>query len=273
MIDKDAFSLRIFFPSGDPEGLRFITKPLWTGQGIVFPRAIYEDVRELDELENTGVYILWEYVPQGYLPRVYIGESDSLKTRLNHHNNNKDFWTHCVVFFSKDKFLDKANIRYLEARLVRLADEAKRCELAGVAVPKVPTLDQADEADAESYLRDMLLCLPVMGIRFFEKPDKPSDITNILHLSGKGVEARGFEGSSGFTVLAGSQAVKETVPTIPGHLKELRHDLQKNGTLEEKDSFFEFGQDYTFGSSSAAAGFVLGGAVSGPKAWKKKRPR
>lgn len=274
MIEKDAFSLRIFFPSGDPEGLRFITKPLWTGQGIVFPRAIYEEeVRELDELETAGVYILWEYVPQGYLPRIYIGESDNLKTRLNHHHNNKDFWTHCVVFFSKDKFLDKANIRYLEARLNRLADEAKRCELAGVAVPKVPTLDLADRADAESYLRDMLLCLPVMGIHFFEKSSKPGKITNILHLSGKGVEARGFEGSSGFTVLAGSLAVKETVPAIRAHLLELRRDLQKNGTLEEKDAFFEFGQDYTFGSPSAAAGVILGGNANGRKEWKKKRQR
>lgn len=271
MSEQSAFSLRVFFPSGDPEGLRFITKPLWTGQGIVFPRASYEEVRELDELETTGVYILWEYVPQGYLPRVYIGESDSLKTRLNHHNNNKDFWTHCVVFLSKDKFLDKANIRYLEARLVALAEEAKRCELAGVAMPKVPTLDQADKADAESYLRDMLLCLPVIGIHFFEKPDKPSKITNILHLRGKGVDARGFEGSSGFTVLAGSLAVKETAPAIPGHINELRRDLQKNGTLEDKDTFFEFGQDYTFGSPSAAAGVVLGGSVSGRTVWKKKR--
>ena len=155
--------------------------------------------------------------------------------------------------------------------MVRLADEAKRCELAGVAVPKVPTLDQADEADAESYLRDMLLCLPVMGIRFFEKPDKPAKITNILHLSGKGVEARGFEGSSGFTVLAGSLAVKKTVPTMPGHLKELRGDLQKNGTLEERDSYFVFGQDYTFGSPSAAAGFILGRTANGRKEWEKKR--
>lgn len=120
MSKKTAFSLRIFFPTGDPEGLCFITKPLWTGQGIVFPRANYEEVRELDVLETSGVYILWEYIPEGYLPRVYIGESDNLKSQLNHHNNNKDFWTHCVVFLSKDQFLDKANIRYLEARLVAL---------------------------------------------------------------------------------------------------------------------------------------------------------
>ena len=184
----------------------------------------------LEDLETSGVYILWEHVPQGYLPRVYIGESDSLNTRLNHHHNNKDFWTHCVVFFSKDKFLDKANIRYLEARLVELA--SKRCELAGVAVPKVPTLDLADRADAESYLRDMLLCLPVIGIQFFEKSGKPGKITSILHLSGKGVEARGFEGSSGFTVLAGSHAVKETVPTMPGHLLEQTRSSEEGGTEE-----------------------------------------
>lgn len=270
-MEQIGFSLRIYVPTGDPEGIRVIDKSQWTGQGVLFPRAIYDQVKQRDELENTGVYILWDYVPQGQLPRVYIGESDNLKTRLDHHNTHKDFWTHCVVFISKDKYLTKTHIRYLEARLVRLAKDAKRCELDSGTVPQIPPLAPPDRDDAELYLRDMLLCLPVFGVRFFEKPSKPSKVTNILHLSGKGVEARGFEGSSGFTVLAGSLAVKETVPAIPGHLKELRHDLQKNGTLEEKDAFFEFGQDYTFGSPSAAAGVILGGAVNGRKAWMKRR--
>lgn len=272
-MEQIGFSLRIYIPTGDPEGIRVIDKSQWTGQGVLFPRAIYDSVKQREELENTGVYILWDYVPQEQLPRVYIGESDNLKTRLDYHNTNKDFWTHCVVFISKDRYLTKAHIRYLEARLVGLAKDAKRCELDSGTVPQIPSLAPPDRDDAELYLRDMLLCLPVLGVRFFEKPSKPSKITTILHLSGKGVEARGYEESSGFTVLAGSQAVKETVPSIPGHLLELRGNLQKNGILQDTGSTFEFGQDYTFGSLSAAAGVIMGLSANGRKEWKKKRQR
>ena len=35
----DAFTLRIFVPDGDPEGVRFIDRMNWTGLGIVFPRS------------------------------------------------------------------------------------------------------------------------------------------------------------------------------------------------------------------------------------------
>ena len=34
------FSVRIFVPSGDPEGTRVIEKSNWTGQGLIFPRSL-----------------------------------------------------------------------------------------------------------------------------------------------------------------------------------------------------------------------------------------
>ena len=39
------FSVRIFIPTGEPEGLRVIEKSNWTGQGLFFPRAICPEVR------------------------------------------------------------------------------------------------------------------------------------------------------------------------------------------------------------------------------------
>lgn len=269
MNEQIGFSLRIFVPSGDPEGLRIIEKSQWAGQGILFPRAIYDSVRQRYELENTGVYILWEIVPEGHLPRVYVGESDLLKIRLDNHNNEKDFWTHCVAFISKDGHLNKAHIRYLEARLVALAKEARRCEMASATVPKIPTLYPADRADAELYLRDMLLCLPVIGVRFFEKPCGLGKNNPVLYLSAKGVKAQGYEEPGGFTVLAGSLAVADEANAIPDHISKLRYALQNNGILKDIGTSFEFGADYTFGSLSAAAGVILGRAASGPREWKK----
>lgn len=42
----DPFTIRIFVPDGDPEGIRIIDRMNWTGTGIVFPRANWPDVRD-----------------------------------------------------------------------------------------------------------------------------------------------------------------------------------------------------------------------------------
>ena len=45
MAEPMGFSVRIFIPSGVPEGLRVIEKSNWTGQGLTFPRALFTEVR------------------------------------------------------------------------------------------------------------------------------------------------------------------------------------------------------------------------------------
>ena len=60
MSERLGFSVRIFVPSGEPEGLRIIEKSNWTGLGLVFPRSLFAEVRHRKELNRTGVYILWE---------------------------------------------------------------------------------------------------------------------------------------------------------------------------------------------------------------------
>src|SRR5690606_23525308 len=41
----DPFTIRIFVPDGDPEGVRLIDRMNWTGLGIVFPRGKWPEVR------------------------------------------------------------------------------------------------------------------------------------------------------------------------------------------------------------------------------------
>lgn len=56
MTTTKGFSVRIFIPSGEPEALRLVEKSNWTGQGLVFPRAQYAEVRKRSELNKTGIY-------------------------------------------------------------------------------------------------------------------------------------------------------------------------------------------------------------------------
>lgn len=273
MCKAPGFSIRVFMPSGAPEGLRIVEKSNWNGQGVVFPRSFFSEVKKRPELDRTGVYILWGPGESEHLPRAYVGESSRLVNRLTTQAQKKDFWTHGVAFTSKDQNLNKAHARYLEARLVCIASAAKRCELDNAIDPQSPALAEADEADAKLYLGDMLLCLPVIGVGFFEKPRGQAATSVSLFLKGKGIEARGYEESGGFVVLANSRAVKAEAPAIPLMSASLRNVLVKNGIFAEEEDAYRLTQDYLFNSPSQAASVMLGNAINGRLAWKDDQGR
>jgi hypothetical protein len=272
MIEKKlGFSVRIFIPDGNPEGLKIVEKSNWTGQGIVFPRALFAEARQREELKRTGVYLLFGPGELGQLPHAYVGEADSVLSRLEQHAKNKDFWTHCVVFASKDQNLNKAHVQHLESRLVSLASEAKKCKLDNANIPQQPSLSEADKADAEGFLEDMLLCLPVVGVGFFEKAKVVSSKSNDLLLKAKGIEARGVNTPQGFVVRAESTAVKSETPSIHSYLTELRKTLVENGVFSDIGDFYRLTQDYTFSSPSTAAGVLLGRSANGLIEWKNNK--
>ena len=72
LLQAQRFSVKIFVPASDPEGLHVIEKSNWTGQGIVFPRSLFAEVRHREELNRTGVYVLWGPGQSGQLPRAYM---------------------------------------------------------------------------------------------------------------------------------------------------------------------------------------------------------
>lgn len=273
MSKNAGFSVRIFIPTGEPEGLRIVEKSNWTGQGIVFPRAGFAQARERAELKRTGVYVLWGPGESGQFLRVYVGEGDGVLPRLEQHVKQKDFWTHAAVFTSKDQNLNKAHVKYLEARLVELASEAKLAELDNSNVPQRPILSEADAADAESFLADLLLCLPIVGINLFKKAKVHTPTTQDLCLRSKGIEARGVDSAEGFIVREGSQAVKDEVPSIHVYLTDLRRSLLAQGVLEDAGSHLRLTQDYAFSSPSMAAGVLLGRSANGRLEWKDANGR
>lgn len=273
MSNTAGFSVRIFIPSGEPESLRIVEKSNWTGQGLVFPRALYAEVRQRPELNRTGVYVLWGPGESGQMLRVYVGEGDLVRPRLDQHAKQKDFWTHAAVFTSKDQNLNKAHIQYLEARLVELAKDAKRAELDNSNVPQPPALSEADRVDAEGFLGDLLLCLPVVGLSLFEKAKAQAAKSRELILKGKGIQGRGVDTSEGFVVRAGSWAVKEEVASCRDWLSGLRRSLLQQGVLANVGDVFELTQDYTFNSPSTAAGVLLGRSSNGRTEWKDAKGR
>jgi hypothetical protein len=262
------YSIKIFLPGGDPDGIRTIEKSNWSGAGIVIPRALMSEAKNRRELSCTGVYVLVGPPEESGLPRVYVGEGDPIKPRLEQHSAKKDFWTNCIAFTSKDENLNKAHVQYIESRLIATAAQAKRCILDNGNTPALPSLSEADVADAEGFLSEIMLCFPVLGLNAFTAAAPIQKNAKLLVISAKGIKAEGMESHDGFVVRAGSSAVKTEVPSCHSYLKELRAALLSNGVLKVSGDGFVFTQDYVFPSPSTAAGVVQGRPANGRIDWK-----
>ena len=46
----DPFTIRIFVPDGDPEGVGLIDRMNWTGLGLVFRRSDWSEARKRSEM-------------------------------------------------------------------------------------------------------------------------------------------------------------------------------------------------------------------------------
>lgn len=166
-----SFTIQIFVPDGDPEGVRVIGRMGWTGQGTVFPREKWQATRSRDELGRPGVYILDGMTEDGdELPTVYVGEGDCVRDRIDAHFQNKDFWDRGIVFTASGSGLNKAHIRWLESALVKRARKASRSKLDNGNDPQPATLSEADVADTQAFLEEILQILPLVGLRAFEIP-------------------------------------------------------------------------------------------------------
>ena len=134
---------------------------------------------------------------EGELPKIYIGEGDPIKFRLKQHFLKKDFWNWGVFFVSKDRSLNKAQVQHvqqLEAQLIRIAREAKRSFFDNLNEPQKSSLSEAEIADVESFLEDMLSIFPLLGLSAFQKVSSGKiKKQQLLSIEFKGIKVTGRE--------------------------------------------------------------------------------
>lgn len=166
---QDPFTIRIFVPDGNPDGVLVIDKMNWTGIGIAFPRSKWSEIKKRTEFTQTGIYILVGYQGEDDdLPTLYIGQGDGLKSRIESHYQNKEFWDRGIGFVSASGGLNRAHVTWLEYALLKRANEAKRCHLNNGNLPQEPALTEAEKADTQAFLKEILQILPLVGLRAFE---------------------------------------------------------------------------------------------------------
>ncbi len=277
-------SIRIFLVDGTPSGVRTAELGLSTIKALAVPRASLPSVASRAEVRKTGVYVLIGPDPDSPGQKIiYIGEADTLIKRVSDHNRDidKDFWEECVFFVSKDENLTKAHGRYVEARLISLALSAKRAKVSNGTVPSEEgRLPEADAVEMEEFIGQARVLLGSLGYDLFEPSAKatagqsdrvPEDGVVLLQYAGDGYRAKAVldQDAGQFTVVSGSKSRRAEAPSLQPTYKTLRNQLQKSGVLVPLDDMsYEFSQDYSFSSPTAAAQVVSGITVNGRIAWR-----
>ncbi|XOV76590.1 MAG: GIY-YIG nuclease family protein [Phycisphaerales bacterium] len=158
-------SIKLFLVDGDANGLVTAEIGQWTGKALVVPRASIEKLAKRSEAAKPGIYVLSGPDPEDSdADRVYIGEAENVFSRIRQHLKGKDFWKRVCLFTSSDEHLTKAHIKYLESRLVEIIASAGRVVLDNGNVPPRPSLPESDCADMETYLSQVQVLLPVLGL-------------------------------------------------------------------------------------------------------------
>jgi hypothetical protein len=286
-------SVRLFLADGTPGGLLTAEIMNWTGHVGAAPRSELAALLNRPETSRTGMYILLGEDPDGLAGTLaYIGEGDDVSKRLRQHSRpeeqgGKDFWDRAILLTSKDSNLTKAHARYLESRLITIAQQALRARLVNGTAPPLLPLPEADVSDMEYFVAQAKIVLPVLGVNILRSmgvtrmptttttsPDQGAAELQLspvfeMQLPSVGITATAQENDGEFTVLEGSSARRSWIGTDGGY-ERLRERLEQDGTLVPSADInaMTFTHSQVFASPSAAAAVVAGRAANGRTKWR-----
>ncbi len=283
--------VKLFLVEGTPGGLTTAEITNWTGHIVTGPRSRLAELLDRDEAKRTGVYLLLGDDPEAPAAvRCYIGEADEVRTRLKEHHGvrGKEFWDRVVVITSKDANLTKSHCRYLEAKLIALADAAGRSLLDNSTKPPTPLLPEADVSDMDYFIDQLKIVLPVLGVNVLRgrnttavAPETTATVPAVLspefHLRvpKRGISARAMQVDGEFTVLQGSIAASEvrtgtfarSTAAAYDAFRSLHHKLVDDGSLTPHGATATFSRDVVFSSPSMAGAIVTGRSCNGRVSW------
>ena len=267
--------INLFLLDGTANGRMKCTIKSRTGVIFKIPRKDLAASKELDGLDNDGVYFL--FGAKDEQPTIYIGQAGSRKngkgiiSRLCEHDRkpDKDFWTEALVLTTSNNSFGPTEISWLENKFCNMAIEASRCVVKNGNDPSPGNLTEEKIGELEEHIEFTKLILGAIGYKIFEpqKDLKPDEeifyLSRKINALGKSVNARMQCTNKGYKVLAGSEISPIDTEQLSEKLKQLRNSAQVdvNGKLLE---------DMEFKSPSAAAMFVIGNSSNGLVDWKTK---
>lgn len=270
-------SIELFLVNGTADSLITAELSNWNGRALKIPRIEVASCSR-DDITQAGVYFLFCKEDDGS-DSVYIGEAENVKERLVQHlrdyqsEKEKYYWNTAVIFIGRD--LNKALIRYLENRFVEIARSCKRYTVLTKNTYRNTVMKESQIAVMEEFVDNVKTLINALGYKVLEPVLQVGSAAataddELLYIATGGATATGRVTSEGFVVLKGATVnEKVSVKSLSAGMVKLREKYLKEGKVENLVTT----EDLLFSSSSAAADFVLGYSVSGPRTWKTKDGR
>ena len=268
-------SIELFLANGTADSLIIAELSNWNGKAIKIPRIEISNCNR-DDFTQAGVYFLFCKEDDGS-DSVYIGEAENIKERLVQHirdyqsEKEKYYWNTAVIFIGRD--LNKALIRYLENRFVEIARSCNRYIILTKNTYKNTVIKESQIAAMEEFIDNVKILINALGYKVLDpllhsNPNDSTAVDDVLLYINKGTaSAVGKITSEGFVVLKGATInEKMSVKSLAASVVKLREKYLLDGKVHNLSTT----EDILFSSSSAAADFILGYSVSGPKTWTDK---
>ena len=269
-------TIQIYLPAGDPRGMRVAEITTRIVRVIEVPRSQLADFLKLPEAQQVGVYFLLGELSEAGVPRVYIGQSGCVGTRLVQHNQNKDFWNRALVVISLTNSLTQTHALFLEWFAIQHATRAGRYNLENDNTGSQPYTPSPLQADCHEIFETAATLVATLGQPIFEpltgapervngKPPAPE----LFYCRGPQANGVGEYTSEGFVVHKGSTARIGNVASIQGTSQErFRQQLVTDGVLAQRGDSYVFTRDQLFASPSMAAAAVMWRSANGWIEWK-----
>lgn len=280
-------NINLFLMDGEVTGKIKCTLSNWAGVIYKIPRHQLSQVRDRQELKQTGIYFLIGKDDACQQDTVYIGQATSRKNgegvllRVQEHtrDSHADYFNDVLILTTQNNSFGPTEISYLENTFTNLAREAGRYLVRNGNEPNSGNVTEEKQSELDEVVEHTATIIGSLGYKLFvplvketiPTPEETSDDQFYLNRksrkSNQVIEASCQRTSEGFVVLKGSMIDIIDSDSLPTSLVELRQKLQssaiiKKGILQENQ---------LFSSPSYASAFVLGMSSNGRTDWKNKQ--
>jgi hypothetical protein len=272
-------TIQIYLTDGEPTGIRTAELTTSISKAVLIPRKRLSEAAGRAELNQAGLYFLFENQGIGDDSRVYIGQSLNCLTRIKQHNNDgsKDYWNLAVAFITKDNSFTPTHLSYLEQLSISKAREAHRYSIENATQPGNFAISEAMKAECEDHFDAIQLLLGTLGLPVFKILSKGSptqeNLDQVFMIDSRGAKGRGMMTDEGFVILANSYGPAACTDSYPKDKVQLRQELLEKGTLQQKGEHLHFVEDVLMGTPSGAAALICGRSINGWTDWKNDKGR
>ena len=265
---RNGKNFNLFLMDGEVTGRIKCTLGNWIGIAYKIPRIDLEKSKEIQYLNNSGVYFLLSRNKNDEL-QVYIGQADVrndgtgvLSRIIEHSIKNKEkekdeeYFSEAVILTTQNNSFGKTEISYLENRFTSLAKETARYYIINKNTPNRSNVTEEKEF------------APLIKKELNNKEQEEL----ILYISAKrkgadkSTKGKCKRTNEGFVVLAGSMIEENYTESTPNSVRLLKEKCIEDNEIVDRI----LQKDKLFSSPSYAASFVLGRSINGKELWKTK---